>query len=443
MVDTSTVTLDSLESVCGNATEKGDKTGCSNLYKENVVVNEDKDASISGNDGKPVKVTTDESAMDLSNVMETGVEEEECVENGDGVKNVPAEIGEKNNAEVQVSTDSTLGDKQNVNKVENTKVEVSNMQKTGYSYANATSQNLLDKNLISIPTDALTSRVGKPLIMDAITTLMCKLGVGRIGFARVLVEVTAKKDLPKVTEVVYRNGQNLEICRKVVEVLYDWKPPMCKQCCVFGHDDTKCGNKEVNSSVEKESLDKDKGKEPELVEKSKADDGFKEVRYKNNKANGVNGDNGARKQNVQNVQKGKFHKPTTRFEYQPKAKTPNGSKNDVQLKNRATNEQRKDNGEASTSQSFKSPKKTWTVNNVRLEAIQRTSNKFAGLEMENVNDVSGKSAVGNNGKGNNNDTEKEEGIIEEEDVLSDDSGIGKSMNENEVKGMDKGVLGDC
>ncbi|GKE22888.1 zinc knuckle CX2CX4HX4C containing protein [Tanacetum coccineum] len=40
---------------------------------------------------------------------------------------------------------------------------------------------------------ALASRIGKPLIMDARTASMCKLDVGRIGYARVLVEVYAKK----------------------------------------------------------------------------------------------------------------------------------------------------------------------------------------------------------------------------------------------------------
>ncbi|GKE51178.1 zinc knuckle CX2CX4HX4C containing protein [Tanacetum coccineum] len=40
---------------------------------------------------------------------------------------------------------------------------------------------------------ALASRIGKPLIMAARTAEMCKLGVGRIGYARVLVEVDVKK----------------------------------------------------------------------------------------------------------------------------------------------------------------------------------------------------------------------------------------------------------
>ena len=52
---------------------------------------------------------------------------------------------------------------------------------------------------------ALASRVGKPLVMDTITADMCTLGVGRVGFSRVMVEISAKKCLPDVTEMIYRN----------------------------------------------------------------------------------------------------------------------------------------------------------------------------------------------------------------------------------------------
>nr|GEU78215.1 hypothetical protein [Tanacetum cinerariifolium] len=43
---------------------------------------------------------------------------------------------------------------------------------------------------------ALASKIGKPPVMDNITASMCKMGVGRVGFARVMVDVSAKKPLP-------------------------------------------------------------------------------------------------------------------------------------------------------------------------------------------------------------------------------------------------------
>ncbi|GKC24528.1 hypothetical protein Tco_1026678, partial [Tanacetum coccineum] len=52
---------------------------------------------------------------------------------------------------------------------------------------------------------ALSSRIGKPLVMDVVTASMCKMGVGRVGFARVLVKVSTNKPLPYEIEVVYKN----------------------------------------------------------------------------------------------------------------------------------------------------------------------------------------------------------------------------------------------
>nr|GEZ76959.1 RNA-directed DNA polymerase, eukaryota, reverse transcriptase zinc-binding domain protein [Tanacetum cinerariifolium] len=46
----------------------------------------------------------------------------------------------------------------------------------------------------------LASRVGKPLVMDAVTASMCKMGVGRVRFARVMVESKSRKSFVEVIE---------------------------------------------------------------------------------------------------------------------------------------------------------------------------------------------------------------------------------------------------
>nr|GEV07262.1 hypothetical protein [Tanacetum cinerariifolium] len=55
---------------------------------------------------------------------------------------------------------------------------------------------------------ALTSRIGKHVQMDTDTASMYKMGVGRFGYARVLVEVSAKKPL------LYQCGKNRNDVRK-------------------------------------------------------------------------------------------------------------------------------------------------------------------------------------------------------------------------------------
>ncbi|GJY06333.1 zinc knuckle CX2CX4HX4C containing protein [Tanacetum coccineum] len=87
---------------------------------------------------------------------------------------------------------------------------------------------------------ALASGLGKPLIMDNMTANMCYTGMGRLEFARVLVEMCADKDLKSQIEVQYRDKDNKVKGTKVVKVNYDWKPTVCTHCKVFGHDISGC-----------------------------------------------------------------------------------------------------------------------------------------------------------------------------------------------------------
>ncbi|GKF09925.1 zinc knuckle CX2CX4HX4C containing protein [Tanacetum coccineum] len=63
---------------------------------------------------------------------------------------------------------------------------------------------------------ALASNLGKPVIMDTMTTNMCYKGVGNFEYARVLVEIDAEK--------IDIKGS------KKLKVVYDWKPPACTKC---------------------------------------------------------------------------------------------------------------------------------------------------------------------------------------------------------------------
>ncbi|GJZ67570.1 zinc knuckle CX2CX4HX4C containing protein [Tanacetum coccineum] len=56
---------------------------------------------------------------------------------------------------------------------------------------------------------ALASRIGKPLIMDVVTASKCKNGVGLVRFARVLIEVNAKKEMVDNIKVVYKCSEGI------------------------------------------------------------------------------------------------------------------------------------------------------------------------------------------------------------------------------------------
>ncbi|GJZ07587.1 RNA-directed DNA polymerase, eukaryota, reverse transcriptase zinc-binding domain protein [Tanacetum coccineum] len=87
---------------------------------------------------------------------------------------------------------------------------------------------------------ALASSLGNPLVMDNMTVDMCHNGLGRLDFARVLVEMDAYIEFKKTIEVQYRDNSNKVKGTKMVNVTYDWKPAVCTHCKVFGHNFNGC-----------------------------------------------------------------------------------------------------------------------------------------------------------------------------------------------------------
>ncbi|GJU15929.1 hypothetical protein Tco_1143895 [Tanacetum coccineum] len=76
--------------------------------------------------------------------------------------------------------------------------------------------------------------------MNVVTTGMCQVGMARTGYARVLVEVTTQKELPTKIDVAYKNKENEIIRTKIIQVIYNCKPPCCNECGVFGHNNEGC-----------------------------------------------------------------------------------------------------------------------------------------------------------------------------------------------------------
>ncbi|GJX55141.1 beta-caryophyllene synthase [Tanacetum coccineum] len=87
---------------------------------------------------------------------------------------------------------------------------------------------------------AIATKLGTPLMLDSYTSDMCMQSWGRSSFARVMIELRADVELkenivvamPKIT----REGHYT--CNVCVE--YEWKPPMCSSCKVFGHIHEEC-----------------------------------------------------------------------------------------------------------------------------------------------------------------------------------------------------------
>nr|GEW69747.1 ATPase, F1/V1/A1 complex, alpha/beta subunit, zinc knuckle CX2CX4HX4C [Tanacetum cinerariifolium] len=71
---------------------------------------------------------------------------------------------------------------------------------------------------------AIASSLGTPLIMDKTTARMCHEGAGRVGYAKVLVEVKAESQFKEKVEINYTCTEINDTCTKFVNVEYTWKP---------------------------------------------------------------------------------------------------------------------------------------------------------------------------------------------------------------------------
>ncbi|GKA59300.1 retrovirus-related pol polyprotein from transposon TNT 1-94 [Tanacetum coccineum] len=62
----------------------------------------------------------------------------------------------------------------------------------------------------------------------------------RIGFARVLVEISSKKELKKDVIMAIPNEDGTSHTMVVISVEYEWQPPRCAYCKIFCHSLDKC-----------------------------------------------------------------------------------------------------------------------------------------------------------------------------------------------------------
>ncbi|PWA50184.1 hypothetical protein CTI12_AA475520 [Artemisia annua] len=138
------------------------------------------------------------------------------------------------------------------------------------------------ENLLKVrPTeiDENASRCGKPLIMDVVTATNYKHGDGRLGYARVLVEIDASKELPKTNDVVYSNALNEVHCKKSVPVEYSWVPPKCScKCEVFGHWSDNCNKNKKTDEINEHSNGQTGAHG--TSEEMKNENGFTKVNYR-------------------------------------------------------------------------------------------------------------------------------------------------------------------
>ncbi|GJS63486.1 hypothetical protein Tco_0678050 [Tanacetum coccineum] len=88
----------------------------------------------------------------------------------------------------------------------------------------------------------IATQIGNPIMLDAFTSSMCVEEQGQIGYARALIEVCADKELKQEVIMAVPNVEDEGVSHTLenIRVEYEWKPPLCLDCHVFGHANKQC-----------------------------------------------------------------------------------------------------------------------------------------------------------------------------------------------------------
>ncbi|GKD06471.1 MAK10-like protein [Tanacetum coccineum] len=129
----------------------------------------------------------------------------------------------------------------------------------------------------------IATQIGKPLMLDAFTSSMCVESWGRINFARALIEINADSVLKTEVVMAIPMDEGDGYTRETIKVEYEWNPPHCVDCKIFGHVRTQCPKQDMGAATSGPNM---AARNDDNVEHT--DDGFTEVTRKKNK--GANAD---------------------------------------------------------------------------------------------------------------------------------------------------------
>ncbi|GJU12787.1 hypothetical protein Tco_1135183 [Tanacetum coccineum] len=188
---------------------------------------------------------------------------------------------------------------------------------------------------------------------------------GQSSFARCLIEVNSKADLVDVVTIGIPSLTGEDFTKETIRVEYEWRPPRCDECKIFGHVHDQCPKKVVSPSIATTSNVVTSDVTPTVVIPN---DGFQTVGKKKKKGK------------AKSTNASQFVGPLVKqnFRYEPKAATSQPNK-----------------GATNVGNASKPSPKLKSTNTSSKEGNIATSNSYSALEndedeehVENVHDES-------------------------------------------------------
>ncbi|GJT71966.1 zinc knuckle CX2CX4HX4C containing protein [Tanacetum coccineum] len=105
--------------------------------------------------------------------------------------------------------------------------------------------------------------LGKPIMLDSYTSSMCKESWGRSSFAQCLIEINSEAKFLDYITIGIPDLDGPGYTKVTIRVEYEWKPPRCLTCNIFGRTGETCLKKVAT--------------DPGVNDNNSSNDGFQKV----------------------------------------------------------------------------------------------------------------------------------------------------------------------
>ncbi|GJR94322.1 zinc knuckle CX2CX4HX4C containing protein [Tanacetum coccineum] len=95
----------------------------------------------------------------------------------------------------------------------------------------------------------IASFIGKLVMLDSYTSSMCNDSWGRSSFAWCLIDVKYEADLVEAVTIGIPLLTGKDFTNETIRVEYEWRPPRCDECKIFGHVHDQCPKKVVSPPI--------------------------------------------------------------------------------------------------------------------------------------------------------------------------------------------------
>ncbi|GJW55341.1 RNA-directed DNA polymerase, eukaryota, reverse transcriptase zinc-binding domain protein [Tanacetum coccineum] len=95
----------------------------------------------------------------------------------------------------------------------------------------------------------IATYLGKPIMLESYASSICKDSWGRSSFARCLIEINSEAEFKDSITIGIPDLDGPGYTKETIRVEYEWQPPRCPTCTIFGHTRESCPKKVVSNLV--------------------------------------------------------------------------------------------------------------------------------------------------------------------------------------------------